>query len=114
VDGYSDPREGAEMNKGHQLDALRQADEAYARMAKERDRLGAEVERLRAIADKGWAEVERLRRLYLIDDYAAEVERLRAALEEIARFERGSLFIGVYAVGLKDIARAALVRKERH
>jgi len=95
------------MNRGHQLDRVKE--------------LEAEVERLRAMhveafeeeADKLRAENERLRTKYEtlleIEDYALEVERLRAALDQIAHIDHMRLGWGEE---LQRIARTALGEEE--
>jgi chromosome segregation ATPase len=85
---------------------VRDAKDGWESMTRDRDHYADEAKRLRADAT---ATEEH----FLAKDAAqrAEVERLRAALEKIAVYIRGSEWIGEEAVKLKVIARNALAEE---
>lgn len=66
-------------------------------------RVDNEIERLRG---ENATLRQTIKKMLLEGD--SEINRLRAALKEIARYEPGSVHIGEYAVALKQYARQVL------
>jgi cell division protein FtsB len=70
------------------------------------EELEAEIKQLRAELDEAVRYVQHYEGTW--PSVSARLQRWRNALEEIARYERGSRYIGERAIELKQVARQAL------